>query len=371
MKHLFSIIIPVYNVAPYLRECLDSVLAQTFTDWEAICVDDGSTDGSGAILDEYAVKDKRFRVIHQANAGVSAARNAALVTAEGEWFLFLDGDDVLRTDGLEVFVPFASKGECDGILVHPYIPEWHGGKIPPRKIKTKVLVNNAAKEDLIFGHYAANGFPFSRIYRKDVFGGLSFPVGVKMAEDVHFWVDALCIDAKWMILNAEYYLYRQRPDSVCGQKSPRNCAAILDSALYAMKRIGDDMGLGVEGKRKYMERWPYSPIGYLMIFESKFKDIDRNSQNEIFGKLDKISHEVGKMPFPLWVMCRLWPIKHGFPFLIPIMRFSSNVLIGMARLSKLGCHIRENGLAFACGKVKRLILHQGEYSRVKVLKELK
>ena len=65
MNPVFSIIIPVYNVAPYLRECLDSVLAQTFADWEAICVDDGSTDGSGAILDEYAAKDARFRIVHQ------------------------------------------------------------------------------------------------------------------------------------------------------------------------------------------------------------------------------------------------------------------------------------------------------------------
>jgi len=74
MSPFFSIIIPVYNVAPYLRECLDSVLAQTFTDWEAICVDDGSTDGSGAILDEYAAKEPRIKVIHPKNAGVGAAR---------------------------------------------------------------------------------------------------------------------------------------------------------------------------------------------------------------------------------------------------------------------------------------------------------
>lgn len=91
----FSIIIPVYNVAPYLRECLDSVLAQTFTDWECLCVDDGSTDESGAILDEYAQKDPRFRVFHKKNGGVSSARNLALDNVKGEWIGFLDGDDVL------------------------------------------------------------------------------------------------------------------------------------------------------------------------------------------------------------------------------------------------------------------------------------
>ena len=74
----FSLIIPVYNVATYLRECLDSILAQTFSGWEAICVDDGSTDGSGAILDEYTVKDKRFHIVHKENGGVSVARNLAI-----------------------------------------------------------------------------------------------------------------------------------------------------------------------------------------------------------------------------------------------------------------------------------------------------
>lgn len=74
----FSVIVPVYNVAPYLGECLDSVLAQTFTDWECLCTDDGSKDGSDLILDAYARRDPRFRITHQPNAGVSAARNRAL-----------------------------------------------------------------------------------------------------------------------------------------------------------------------------------------------------------------------------------------------------------------------------------------------------
>lgn len=97
----FSIIIPVYNVEPYLRECLDSVLAQTCADWEAICVNDGSTDGSLGILREYAARDGRFVVIDQENSGLSAARNAGIRAAKGEYILFLDSDDWIVQEALE------------------------------------------------------------------------------------------------------------------------------------------------------------------------------------------------------------------------------------------------------------------------------
>lgn len=98
---LFSVVIPVYNVEPYLRECLDSLLKQTWNGWEAVCVNDGSTDGSASILDEYAEKDDRFRVVTQPNAGLSAARNTGIVAAIGEYLLFLDSDDWLEPNALE------------------------------------------------------------------------------------------------------------------------------------------------------------------------------------------------------------------------------------------------------------------------------
>lgn len=99
---LFSIIIPVYNVEPYLCECLESVRNQTYSDWEGICVNDGSTDRSAAILGEYAEKDCRFKVITQPNGGLSAARNTGLDAAMGDYVLFLDSDDWLELNALEV-----------------------------------------------------------------------------------------------------------------------------------------------------------------------------------------------------------------------------------------------------------------------------
>ncbi len=97
----FSIIIPIYNVESYLRECLDSVLQQSFADWETICINDGSTDNSAAILEEYGQKDSRFKIINQPNGGLSAARNTGLKAATGEYVLFLDSDDWLEGNALE------------------------------------------------------------------------------------------------------------------------------------------------------------------------------------------------------------------------------------------------------------------------------
>lgn len=363
MTPFFSIIIPVYNVAPYLRECLDSVLAQTFTDWEAICVDDGSTDGSGTILDEYAARDTRIRVIHKQNAGVSAARNTALDVARGKWFLFLDGDDVLRNDGLEIFVPYVGDGEGDGILVHPYIPRWHGGAVPPRKISTSVLVENAAKEDLIFGEFAANGFVISRIYKRAVFGHLRFSLGVKMAEDVCFWFDALCISARWKILNAEYYLYRQRPDSVCGMKSPNDCEAVLDSVIYACGRISDGMGMGRAGAVQYVRRWPYSPCEYLRIFIARYKELGVEGRNAVLLKAAEIEKILGEWPFPKPIKWELGAIRHKLTICLPLLSIANHVYDKWSRGIRLLSHLREHGAAYALGKVKRQLLRQGEYAR--------
>jgi len=109
----FSIIVPVFKVEPYLCKCLDSILAQTITDFECVCVDDGSPDNCGTILDEYAAKDTRIRVLHQENKGVSAARQVGLNASRGDWINFVDSDDWVDPDMLERYNRFVESHDCE------------------------------------------------------------------------------------------------------------------------------------------------------------------------------------------------------------------------------------------------------------------
>lgn len=113
---LVSIVIPVFNVERHLRQCLDSVLRQTLKEWECICIDDGSPDGSGAILDEYGNKDARFKIIHQRNRGVSAARNLGIKLASAPYLTFIDSDDWVEDDALESLLSAMEESCADMVM---------------------------------------------------------------------------------------------------------------------------------------------------------------------------------------------------------------------------------------------------------------
>ena len=116
MPHTVSVIVPIYHVAPWLRRCLDSILAQTYTEFQLILVDDGSTDSCGAICDEYAAKDHRITVIHKENGGLSSARNAGLEAADGQFISFIDSDDWIHPQFLELMLHFQKAGDYDLVI---------------------------------------------------------------------------------------------------------------------------------------------------------------------------------------------------------------------------------------------------------------
>lgn len=126
-----SIIVPIYNVEPYLRQCLDSLVNQTYKHIEIICVDDGSVDASGVILDEYAKADNRIIVIHTVNSGVSSARNTALYIASGQYIMFVDGDDWIELDTCEISISSAEKNNAD-VVIWSYMREFDGRSLPKK-----------------------------------------------------------------------------------------------------------------------------------------------------------------------------------------------------------------------------------------------
>lgn len=174
MQPYFSIIIPVHNIAPYLCECLDSVLAQTFTDWEAICIDDGSADESGAILDEYAVNDERFRVIHQENKGVGAARNVGLDSARGKWILFLDGDDIWNVKLLAVVTRMIEEYHSEKLFrfgFERFDGVWNKKTLADPQFNCEII--DISHEILMCDFYDFIFWCFA--YSKDLFDGIRFP----------------------------------------------------------------------------------------------------------------------------------------------------------------------------------------------------
>jgi len=131
MTPSISVIVPVYNAAQYLNQCIDSVLAQTLEDFELLLIDDGSTDASPAICDGYAVLDNRVRVLHQPNRGASAARNAGLDRARGAFITFLDSDDWLDPETLDVTHSAATSYGVD-VVLWPYVREYQARSLPKR-----------------------------------------------------------------------------------------------------------------------------------------------------------------------------------------------------------------------------------------------
>ena len=138
---------------------------------------------------------------------------------------------------------------------------------------------------------------------------------------------------------------------------------MLDSVLYACNRISEGMGLGAFGARRYIERWPFSPEGYLRVFVAHFRELNSLAQNMVFVKAREIAKVFGGWPFSLRLKCELWLIEHRMATLMPVLRLFCGIRRLSARCVRLLRYVHKEGLGFAVAKVKRQILNQGEYAR--------
>lgn len=180
-----SIIVPVYNVEQYLPRCIDSILNQSFADFELLLIDDGSKDKSGAICDEYVAKDSRIRVYHKENGGVSTARNIGLENARGEWLAFIDGDDEI-TEGY-----FNIRQEHEGVdvIIKPYCVENGDGCVTCHQNELKILTGR----DKIFRYYVQkrNNALWDKFIKRKTVVTQRFNTNVSIGEDFLFFLSLL------------------------------------------------------------------------------------------------------------------------------------------------------------------------------------
>ena len=186
MKPLISVIIPVYNVEKYLRKCLDSICGQTYRNLEILCVNDGSTDGSAAILEEYAAKDARIKVITQKNSGVSAARNAALRIARGEWITGVDSDDYLAPDTYEYALD-AYDDETDIICYGVHIV-WEGMETDEKFERYFAVQHKGIVTPSSYHIKTTDSCFWNKLWRKSLIERFNqqFPEGMRY-EDTYFY----------------------------------------------------------------------------------------------------------------------------------------------------------------------------------------
>lgn len=214
-KPLLSIIVPVYNVENYLQKCIDSILAQTFTDFELILVDDGSPDNCPALCDAAAAKDARIRVLHQKNGGLSAARNAGLDVARGEWIGFVDSDDYIAPEMYETLYKAVQSTGAD-LALCDYVKVDETGALCTQTHVAVPQKSLTGRELLQKAYWTTVQIACNKLYHRTIFAQLRYPVG-KLNEDF-FVIPEICLNTqKAVVVPDVLYYYVQRGDSIMGK----------------------------------------------------------------------------------------------------------------------------------------------------------
>lgn len=308
-----SVIVPVYNVQSLLPKCLDSICSQTYKDLQIILVDDGATDASGQICDEYAARDPRIRVIHQANAGLAGARNAGLEIAEGEFVGFVDSDDHIASDMYETLLDSITQFDADIAICARYL-ETESGEVRPmwEQPEPQVMDSHEAVRRLLLGD-GLDAAAWDKLYRRELFGQLRYPLKY-VSEDIPVTYRLLCRAKQIVHCGKPLYFYLQRTGS-------------LSHAAFSEKTLGlyffhKEVGLKVQ------EDFPdLKEEGYFYFFRGMLVPLFRHSAS---GKKSPLGKQLyGEVRQNIFRICtnRYLPPKYKI--------FALSAVVGLDRAAYL------------------------------------
>ena len=281
-----SLIIPLYNAVKHIRACLDSVVSQTFDDYEVILVDDGSTDETVNIIEEYTSKNKKFKLISQINNGVSSARNYGIETSTSPYVALLDQDDVLHPQALEVLYYLIKKYDTDvsSFDVKVVQDEFNLDKAKLYDIeKLSPVVIDQPVENFFENHKGKSIWVWNKLYKREAIKGVEFPVGVQPAEDTVFSLK-ITFNVKSIVrVNVPFLYYRLSTTSVMKKGVNENYVRSHAKAAWEMYNYfiqsGKVTGQRLEWVRAYLTRF---------IFKSLVSQPLRLSHNNEIVKLSQM-----------------------------------------------------------------------------------
>lgn len=267
---LISVIVPVYNAEKYLARCIESVLAQSYGTLELILVDDGSVDRSAAICDWYAERDNRVRVIHKANAGISAARNDGIEMATGDYIAFCDNDDFYAPGMLRRLLDMCRDNDCQ--IAQCLCEKGSAEKLPtPPQLPVKVLSSHEILENF---YTEATIYIWDKLYRRDVFREVRFPVGSYEGEDRMVVHHLLWAAGRVAITRERLYYHYNNPQSVMNRGFDVRWAngALTDRLAFARKNDLTRLAADTLAKMVYEQ-------GYLLVLNRRYNN-DLHSKRE-------------------------------------------------------------------------------------------
>ena len=322
-----SVIVPVYKVEPYLRRCVDSILAQTFVDFELILVDDGSPDNCGAMCDEYAQKDSRVRVIHQENGGLSAARNAGIdwvfAHSDSQWLTFVDSDDWVHPEYLErlyhavlehnVKVSICGYEETDGEIHWTNADAAQARLWPVEQFYVERNVNATVA--------------VCKLYHKECFADIRYPVG-KIHEDEYVTYRILFAHAQVAVIDTPMYAYFENPEGITKSE-------------WTMKRLDSlqayDEQIKFFKKNRYHDAYRKKVQGFVFYLHSQYQNANmiadrkmrENTQRLLRNRLKRtLIWNNPKYPFKSE---NIWIYEMAFPLEMHIYWYGKAVLRRLKR----------------------------------------
>lgn len=296
---LISIIIPIYNAEKYLHQCLDSVVAQTYTNWECLLIDDGSKDASGAICDDYAAKDPRFRVFHKENGGVSSARNLGLDNIKGKWVTFSDSDDEFMPCALSIYNNSISNDYVD-VLKAGYVKLNRDNKIELEVTTTAAELID--KKEIYFKYQESKyyGFLWNTAIKSSIIKSLRFDNKISWCEDMLFVLEAIKMAKEVIFISDVVYKYYYS-DPVKGENnlsnkviSPKMVLDMADKERKLIKSlIGEDDQSVYEINNVYQYKVNYAILNSVLLKD--FATAIKIFKNYSLGKCSSISYVVKEL----------------------------------------------------------------------------